>query len=286
MAPAAGLPFDTYNPNMPAAPTPKGFDPSFLRSIQIQLPKLTAAQTSDAARMIGTRETVIPYTNFSVVQSKSRRMAVFTAVNIDGATLKSITRKNDNWRYESRIERAYQLGGRYYSAADFDRGHLVRRIDPAWGANAKRAESETFRYTNAAPQIGKFNRDTWNELEDYVLKNADVHDLRINVFTGPVFRKEDPLILEVRVPQEFWKIVVMVKSSGAPSATAYLLTQRNLLGERDFAFGEFKTYQVKIRAIETLSNLTFDGLDQHDPMSRSRELVVARRVNQLTDILT
>src|SRR5262245_57981505 len=41
----------------------------------------------------------------------------------------------------------------------FQRGHLVRRLDPAWGTKdqALLGEADTFHFTNAAPQVGFFN---------------------------------------------------------------------------------------------------------------------------------
>ena len=41
----------------------------------------------------------------------------------------------------------------------FQRGHLVRRLDPAWGTKpqARLAEADTFHFTNCAPQVGFFN---------------------------------------------------------------------------------------------------------------------------------
>ena len=243
-----------YNHGVP----PIGYDSTFLR-LHVPLPILSDKQKADAARMIGTRQMVVPYTNFSLVISKSRKMAYYTGVNIDGATLQPIKRTSDRWQYDARIDRAYQIGGNFYRGNDFDQGHLVRRLDPAWGTQAKRAIIDTFTYTNCAPQHAKLNRDEWSDLEDYILKNTGVYDLRVTVFTGPVMRANDPLYKGIQVPMEFWKVVVMVKKigTGMPSATAYMQTQRNLLNFRDFEFGTFRTYQVKVSEVEAVTQLSF-----------------------------
>ena len=56
-----------------------------------------------------------------------------------------------------------------------DRGHLVRRLDPAWGeskALAKIANDDTFHFTNCTPQHENFNQSRlaglWGQLENAV----------------------------------------------------------------------------------------------------------------------
>jgi hypothetical protein len=67
------------------------------------------------------------------------------------------------------------------------------------------------------------NRRTWLELEDHILKSADNHDLKVSVFTGPLFRADDMSYRgKYQLPAEFWKVVVMVKPGRKLSATAYL----------------------------------------------------------------
>jgi endonuclease G, mitochondrial len=262
----------------------RGFDSTFLKAY-VPLPVLSDKQKRDASRMLGTTQRVVPYTNFSLVMSASRRLAFFTAVNIDGGKMDLQPRERDRWFFDPRLDKAHQIGGEFYRANPFDRGHLVRRLDPAWGTQAKRAIGDTFFFTNCAPQHEKLNRDTWSNLEDYVLTNTDVHDLRVSVFTGPVFREDDPIHRGIRVPVEYWKVVTIVKKNGDPSVTAYLQTQKNLLGLRDFEFGAFNTYQVKVASIETATGMKLGDLPQFDPMARTRDLTPGREIRSARDVL-
>jgi endonuclease G len=103
------------------------------------------------------------------------------------------------------------------------KGHIVLRSDPAWGGDdeALAAESDTFHYTNAAPQLGFFNQGSrddhpgekgklrWRTVETYVLRNAVTERQRICVFAGPVFADDDPdYRFDARLPLQFWKIAV------------------------------------------------------------------------------
>lgn len=264
----------------------QGYSSTFLK-LFVPLPTLSDAQKADAARTLDTNSLVVPYTNFSLAISKSRRVAFYTAVNIDGKKFQPVTRTRDKWAYDTRIDKAFQIGGMFYRGSHFDQGHLVRRLDPSWGTlrQAKRGIIDTFHYTNCAPQRPEFNRKEWGDLEDYLLKNTDKQDIRANVFTGPVFRADDPLVKNVQVPVDYWKVAVLIKPDGTPSATAYLQTQRNFLGQRDFEFGAFRTYQVKVSEIQRLTGLTFADLDQHDPLARLRDLEPGRELKSHTDIV-
>src|SRR5690606_19508274 len=90
---------------------------------------------------------------------------------------------------------------------------------PVWGeaAEAERANSDTFTFTNAAPQVDAFNqsKDLWNGLEDHILEYADAHDHRVVVLTGPVLDDEDPVYRDIGIPRMFWKVVAWAATDGA-----------------------------------------------------------------------
>lgn len=209
---------------------------------------------------------ILNYEHYSAVIHSKRRMAIYTASNIDGAVAARIKRTSDPWAFDPRIAKKYQIGNSLYVDNDFDRGHLVRRLDPAWGSTAKQAELDTFFFTNCTPQIHHFNDTLWGDLEDYLLDNADTLDFRASVFTGPVFGDHDPEYRNVRIPSAYWKLAVMVRSdSDRLSATAYLVSQSDLLTHVEFAFGQFKTYQIPVQRAEAISHLDFGHLREHDP---------------------
>ena len=82
--------------------------------------------------------------------------------------------------------------------------------------------------------------------------NAGVHELKVNVYTGPVFRPEDRTYRGIQLPEQYWKVVAIVKdgSTRTLSVTAYMLSQRDLLSTLEFAFGQFRTYQVPVSEVE------------------------------------
>ncbi|WP_017152237.1 DNA/RNA non-specific endonuclease [Bacillus bingmayongensis] len=245
-----------------------GYDTKFLGNhYEVPHPKFRSDLEQDIAPVKNSNN-VLNYTHFSIVMSKSRRLAYYTVVNIDGKQLINIKREKDKWHFEPRIEKKYQCGPELYQGNDIDQGHLVRRRDPVWGNVAKEANEDTFHFTNCSPQHKNLNQKTWLDLEDYILNNAENSKLKVTVFTGPIFRSDDVVYRGVQIPAEFWKIAVIVKEDDSLSAMAYLQTQKNLIDNLEFAYGEYKTYQVPISKIESLTGLDFGDLRNHDPIAR------------------
>lgn len=262
----------------------KGYVPGFLGP-RVDLPALSPEQLADVAPRLDGRGHVLEYVHFSVVMCRSRRMAYFTAVNIDGRQIKEITRDRDVWYFDPRLARDHQIGPDLYERNDLDQGHLVRRTDPVWGRTATTANEDTFHFTNCAPQHKHLNRRTWLALEDYILKNANNFDLKVSVFTGPVFRADDMTYRGVyRLPAEFWKVVVMVKPGRVLSATGYLQTQKNLLEDLEFAYGAYKTYQVPVVRIEAITGLDFGALRDHDPLANVESTGPAIEIGAAEDV--
>ena len=250
-----------------------GYDPDFL-SWTVPLPELTTQQRTLAAVNLrprpGADPTVVDYQHFSLVVHAPRRLALYTAVNVDGSSGHRPDR-DDRWFFDPRLVREVQIGNELYARNDFDRGHLVRRLDPAWGSprEARTANDDTFHYTNCSPQHRNFNQNatTWLGLEDYLLNQAKAERSRITVFTGPVLEDTDPVYRGVHIPLAFWKIVAFKHRSGQASATAYLISQRDLVdGIVTQAFVP-PTYQVSIRRLSEMTELDFTLLAPADPLN-------------------
>jgi endonuclease G len=277
----------------------RGYDPSFLGdgAHRIPLPRLPDnlyAKTSKKADAAGGGRHVLPYYHYSVVMNMERRLAFFTAVNVNGRLSRRLTRERDKWALDPRIPAGEQTGEAVYRDNPLDRGHLVRRLDPAWGQTlfvAKRANDDTFHFTNCTPQHEDFNQNktTWAGLEDYILENADNRDLRVTVFTGPVLADDDDQYRGVQLPRQYWKVVAMVKRNGDLSATAYLLSQERLIDGLEiaeaFSYGAYRTFQVPVSRVEAMTRLSFGALADADPLAGLEATTEAREIASATDIV-
>lgn len=251
-----------------------GYDPDFLGAdeLSVPLPELNDEQVAGLAPVKDRDDGELQYSHFSIKMCAERRVAYFTAVNIDGERMFGFPRAKDRWFADPRLEdEAHQTDESLYSRNNLDRGHLVRRLDPGWGdtrSEGAQAIDHTFFFTNCSPQHSLLNQKTWLSLEDYVLKNAATHALRVTVFTGPVFRADDRSYRGVQLPEEFWKVVVIVNEfTGRLSATGYIVSQADYLGDLEFVFGEFRTFQVPVSTIEEKTGIRFGALADNDPLA-------------------
>lgn len=256
-----------------------GYDPAFLGP-EVALPALTEDQRRNAAKNslagAGEDNTVLDYQHFSIVMNRRRQLAYYTAVNIDGAEAQSVRRGKDSWSFDPRIAESEQIGEELYRRNKLDRGHLVRRLDPAWGSDAMMANNDTFHFTNCSPQHERFNQsnETWQGIENHLLNKARNQKQRMTIFTGPVMTEEDPLYKGVRLPVRYWKIAVVAKDDGSLRATAFLLDQEGLIEDMLLERFNAQTFQVPIQEIIERTGLDFSHLQGFEPQLPAGEAEV------------
>jgi DNA/RNA endonuclease G (NUC1) len=228
----------------------RGYDPDFL-GVPAPLPDVT--DRSVLARLED-GSTVVPYHHFSVMMHRRRRLAIVTAANVDASPQrrrpepgrdygrKPLAGLGENdmerWFTDPRLRGSDQLPDRFFEkdGKAFDKGHLVRRDDVAWGdtyEELRAANGDSFHTTNCSPQVGGFNRSNlhgaWGELENHILKQAKSQ--RLSYFAGPVLAESDraspastPGQGQVQIPEEYWKLVLAV-DDGRLRAFAFVLRQ-------------------------------------------------------------
>lgn len=269
----------------------EGYQANFLAETHIDMAGIIAPRIREVAPLRDGRkgaEATLDYQHFSLLMSAERKLAFFTATNIDGARYFSIDRGNgqpsllpegDRWYEDSRIDSLYVTGQSFYSEFSrwFDRGHLTRRSDPTWGtaAEAVRANKDTFHFTNCSPQHFRFNQSAqyWQGVERYILENGVLKTKQqISVLTGPVLNDQYRQYADLQVPLLFWKVVLRIGPQGKPQATALLVSQDTLLDEprrvlplqQPEAVPQVDEYRVSIRSLETLTGLNFSAFRDWD----------------------
>jgi endonuclease G len=263
-----------------------GYLPGFLNGWEIALPRGMGTRAEDMRELRrGGTGVELKYQNFSVIMSASRRLPMVTAANIDGPESRRLPRI-DVWSFDGRLDKGDQWGDELYHRNDLDRGHMVRREDPVWGtlALARQANVDTFHFTNSCPQMAGVNQRTWLGLEEYVLQHARADGMRVNVFTGPFFGDDDLEYRGTRIPKAFWKVVGIVTEDGRPSATAYKVSQERKLGELEFVYAGYKTFQISIRQVIEDTGIDFRPLVEYDGFSH-HERATGERIEEKIETL-
>ena len=126
----------------------------------------------------------------------------------------------ERWFSDPRLGPEFQLPDRFFTKdrGAFDRGHIVRREDVAWGDSYEEvqlANGDTFHTTNCSPQVAGFNQaeseDNWGDFERYVA--AQVKGTATSC--RAVLADDDPSLLGVddearrlQIPAAVLKVIV------------------------------------------------------------------------------
>jgi len=73
----------------------------------LPLPRLADNLQSKIAKLKDAGE-ILTYLHFSIVMNADRKMAFYTAANIDGKELEKIKRDRDKWYFDPRLDQKYQ----------------------------------------------------------------------------------------------------------------------------------------------------------------------------------
>jgi endonuclease G len=271
--------------------TTKGFDPWFLGK-KLPLPKVSKRKCAPMHNKGGYE---IKYIHYSAFVHRTRRFPLMTAVNIKGQAYNAKKRvEGEPWAFSDQLPESFQVENGFYGKDQntFDRGHMVRRVDPCWGddATSLAAELDTFKWVNCTPQHKKLNQKggIWYQLEQHIIekgvKGRAAAD--ISVFAGPVLADNDKVFkvkynnAYLQIPVVFWKVIVWKKADGKYYAVGFMMSQWQFIKKKlidpperalqkaakpkladnyfeTLEFSDHKTYQVPISAIEQQTGISF-----------------------------
>lgn len=297
----ASIKFDPDYANRP------GYNPNFLgesAELKVPRPRIKPDRMDEVLKRRGSNEElVLKYHHFEIVMNESRRLQMWSAVNVDYDPAKKSSRNReefgrDRWIPDRRIAAEAQIfdADFYKPAGNIDRGHIVRREDNAWGDSEleiEYANADTFHWTNCTPQHEAFNQSTpgmndatyrgmtgvWGSFENHIQASRKGSGTRACVLAGPILDNESDPVADfglgpIQYPLRFWKIVCIADDDGGDAKLkvfGFIFTQKPVVtrfGIERFDPGIFKRYQVSLRTIEDDAGLVFDkALHARDVMS-------------------
>lgn len=290
-----------------------GYDPEFLAAAGLPAVRVPMPRPADAAVVAVARDgaDILRYQNFSVVMHARRRLALLTASNVTREPAlrrpeagRDYSRRGlsglgehdrEKWFPDPRLASEAQLPDVFFSndAGAFDKGHIVRREDVAFGpsyALLRRANGDTYHGTNCSPQVKGYNQSAqgeanWGDLENHVL--AEAASERLCVFAGPVLKDDDRVfegrgtggtVIRARIPASFWKVIVARTTDGI-AAYGFVLAQDLAAVPLEFTVApEFRPAMRPLSEIAAMSGIVFDdSLHQADQFATVRGQEVALR---------
>jgi endonuclease G, mitochondrial len=269
----------------------RGYDANFLHEFEVPLPNIEATRLDELVLDRYGNPVILDYHHYSLAMNRKWLLQIWSAVNVDYSpevrfNISRTELGTDEWICDPRIPKSLQIEDPelYAPAKKFDRGHIVRRDDNAWGTTQEEMEfanSDTFHWTNCTPQHEDFNRaifghkGIWGKLEKHITNEANAVGNRLILFAGPVLNTERSIPHDFggglfRVPLDYWKVVVVVEQSPGRrrsrlKAFGFLLEQKKAIDqfgiermpEERFNVGEFEAQQRSLAQLTQRTGVIF-----------------------------
>lgn len=193
---------------------------------------------------------------FKLSYSRDRGTPNWVSWHLDGNDLDT-TDRLDNFRQDSTLPTGwYRVGSTSYSGSGFDRGHNCPSADrtASYAAN-----SSTFLMTNMIPQAPNHNRNTWNNMEQYIRTQIntgkEAYVIMGTYGTGGTGSNGYATTInsgKITVPASIWKVVVLLPAgtsdlSRIDTATRIIAVD---VPNNNSVSSNWKTYRTSINTIE------------------------------------
>ena len=191
---------------------------------------------------------IIKHTAFIAGYSAKYKQPYWVTHIITKDILYSNFTRSDDFRVDSLVKDGTADSVDYWNSG-YDRGHMAPSADFRW---SKKALSESYLYSNIAPQNPELNRGTWAKLETIIREWAiDANELY--VVTGPVLNQQFSDLqqgsYQVAIPHYFYKILLDIYPPDF-KAIAFLVPNKNIPYK-------LNNFVVSIDSIEQLSGIDF-----------------------------
>lgn len=139
-------------------------------------------------------------------------------------------------------------GKTIYDGFGYDRGHLAPSADFRW---SQQALSESYYYSNMAPQLPQFNREDWVHLENVLRKYVIDNNQALLVVTGSVLNDELKVQKRskngIKIPNYFYKVAYNPETG---QSVGFIYPHKEFIKTPDF-------YAVTVDSVEAFTGIDF-----------------------------
>lgn len=199
------------------------------------------------AKMADAQEMLLRREGYFVSYNKERRIPNWVAWHLTAAhTNGDYYRDGQLFTEDSDVPRPRATDSDYYGST-YDRGHMCPSGDNKW---SKKAQEQSFLFTNICPQNHDLNKGDWNDLElqcrYWAKRQGDLY-----IVTGPIFYQGVRNTIgrnKVAVPDAFFKVILADRSKAQAIGFVY----PNKAGHKDMT-----AYVKSIDEIEKITGIDF-----------------------------
>lgn len=197
----------------------------------------------------GTQHELVEHSALILSYNETHEQANWVAhIIIPQVNKGNLSRTND-FRRDSLVSTGSAVKADYWYSG-YDRGHLAPSADFRW---SPQAISESYVYSNMAPQRPELNRESWAALEGFVRKHIWRHHKQLYVVTGPIFEPNMETITQgpntISIPKRFYKIVLDLEGKDK-KAIAFILPNKA-------SSKPLMSYATSVDEVEKLTGIDF-----------------------------
>lgn len=184
---------------------------------------------------------IIYHSHYTLSYNEENELANWVAYELVKEELVKNHKRTNDFRPDPKVSTG-TAEDEDYQGSGYDRGHLMPAADCTWELTAM---SESFFYSNIAPQVAGLNRGEWSSLEEDFRDLAIAHDT-VWIVTGPIFDSNIEVIgkNEVAVPGFYYK-AGLYKENDLWKSKAYILPNTPIDNEIDM-----ESFRVTIDSLE------------------------------------
>ena len=193
-------------------------------------------------------DVIINHTAMTLCYSEEHEQAKWVAHIITPEVIKGGLGRSNDFRVDSLVPTGTAVKADYWYSG-FDRGHLAPSADFRW---SRIAMSESYLYSNMAPQRPELNRERWAELEDAMRQYVVDHKEQIYLVTGGVLKKGLPKMgkkNKITIPEYFYKVAIDVVGDTI-GGIGFILPNET-------CENPVMSYAVSIDSVEKLTGINF-----------------------------
>ncbi|MBL4650572.1 MAG: DNA/RNA non-specific endonuclease [Aureispira sp.] len=203
----------------------------------------------------GTKNEVVEHGAMILGYNETHEQANWVFHSVIPAVNKGNLSRTNDFRRDSLVSTGSATKADYWYSG-YDRGHLAPSADFRWSG---RAISESYVYSNMAPQRPELNRESWARLESFIRKHVWVKNEQLYVITGPVFDEKMETITQgpnvVSIPKRFYKVILDL-TGDEKKAIAFVMPN-------ELCKQAMVSYAVSVDAVEEMTGLDFfSNLDE------------------------
>ncbi len=184
---------------------------------------------------------------YALAHNPETKTPYWVAEHLTKKKASAVLKRSGTFKADPELEVGFRAEKEDYQGYPYDTGHMAPSANMQWD---KVAMTETFLYSNAAPQDSGMNRGIWSALEGKIRRWAKSRG-ELYIYTGPIYEGDPMTVIgtnQVGVPSHFFKVIYDPLNV---EAIAFIMPNEKLVT------AEMSSHIKSVREVEERTKLNF-----------------------------